>query len=95
MLKIEFLICSQGMITILFEPVLYFLLFVFFPNCDPLLTSPVTGFTSNEVCTANAGLQIRLENYFLQFSPKTYVMGTPNNRLNETALLSTQNTCLN
>ena len=33
-----------------------------------------------------------LENYFLYFSSKTYVVGTQKNRLNETVLLSTQNT---
>ena len=36
-----------------------------------------------------------MENYFLYFSSKTYVVGTQKNRLNETVLLSTQNTCLN
>ena len=36
-----------------------------------------------------------LENYFLYYSSKTYVVGTPKNRLNETVLLSTENTCLN
>ena len=34
-----------------------------------------------------------LENYFLYFSSKTYFVGTNKNRLNETILLSTQNTC--
>ena len=32
---------------------------------------------------------------FFYFSSKTYVVGTHKNRLNETDLLSTQNTCLN
>ena len=43
------------------------------------------------------GLQIRvcIEKYFLYFSSKTYVVGTQKNRLNETVLLITQNTCLN
>ena len=36
-----------------------------------------------------------LENYFLYFSTKTYVVGTQKNRLNERVLLSTQNTCFN
>ena len=36
-----------------------------------------------------------LDKYFLYFSSKTYVVGTQKNRLNETDLLSTQNTCLN
>ena len=36
-----------------------------------------------------------LKKYFLYFSSKTYVVGTQKNRLNETVLLSTQNTCLN
>ena len=31
----------------------------------------------------------------LYFSSKKYVVGTQKNRLNETVLLSTQNTCLN
>ena len=34
-------------------------------------------------------------NSFSYFSTKTYVVGTQNNRLNETDLLSTQNKCLN
>ena len=44
-----------------------------------------------------SGLQIRVHigNYFLNFSSETYVVGTQKNRLNETVLLSTQNTCLN
>ena len=36
-----------------------------------------------------------IENHFFYFSTKTYVVGTQKNRLNETVLLSTQNTCLN
>ena len=36
-----------------------------------------------------------LENQFAYSSTKTYVVGAQKNRLNETALLSTQNTCLN
>ena len=36
-----------------------------------------------------------LENYFLYFLSKTNVVGTQKNRLHETVLLSTQNTCLN
>ena len=45
----------------------------------------------------NSGLQIRVRfgKSFLYFSSKTYVVGTQKNRLNETVLLSTQNTCLN
>ena len=35
------------------------------------------------------------KNYFSYFSTKTYVVGTQKNRLNETALLSTPNKCLN
>ena len=35
-----------------------------------------------------------LENYFLYFSSKTYVVGTQKNHLTETVLLSTQNICL-
>ena len=34
------------------------------------------------------------ENYFSYFSTKTYIVGTQKNRLDETVLLSTQNTCL-
>ena len=43
------------------------------------------------------GLQIRVGTgkLFSYFSTKTYVVGTQKNRLNETVLLSTQNTCLN
>ena len=41
-----------------------------------------------------AGLELRVrtkkQSYF---STKTYVVGTQNNRLNETVLLSTQNIC--
>ena len=32
-------------------------------------------------------------NIFSYFSTKTYVVGTQNNRLNKTVLLSTQNIC--
>ena len=43
------------------------------------------------------GPQIRVRNWksFSYFSTKTYVVGTQKNRLNETVLLRTQNTCLN
>ena len=33
--------------------------------------------------------------FFLYFSSKAYVVGTQNNRLKETVLMSTLNTCLN
>ena len=39
--------------------------------------------------------QVRIGNYFLYFSAKTYVVDTQKNRLNEKVLLSTQNTRLN
>ena len=44
-----------------------------------------------------SGPQIRVGNWnlFSYFSTKTYVVGTQKNRLDETVLLSTQNTCLN
>ena len=35
------------------------------------------------------------ENYFAYFSTETCVVGTQKNRLDETVLLGTQNTCLN
>ena len=41
------------------------------------------------------GLNTIFENWFSYFSIKTCVVGTQKNRLNETVLLSTQNTCLN
>ena len=43
------------------------------------------------------GLQIRvcIGKLFSLFLFKTYVVGTQKNRLNETVLLSAQNTCLN
>ena len=43
------------------------------------------------------GPQIRVLtiNYFSYVSTKTYVVGTHKNRLDETFLLSTQNSCLN
>ena len=40
-------------------------------------------------------IRMRIGKLFLYFSSKTYVEGTQKNRLNETVLLSTQNTCLN
>ena len=40
--------------------------------------------------------RLLMENYFSYFSTKTYVMGTPKNRLSETVLLSAQDiTCIN
>ena len=40
------------------------------------------------------GLSSIIENDFSYFLTKTYVLGTQKNLLNETVLLSTQNTCL-
>ena len=48
--------------------------------------------------TAVPALETALErspDYFSYFSTKTYIVGTQKNRLNETVLLNTQNTCLN
>ena len=44
-----------------------------------------------------SGLKIivRIGKLFSLFLIQTYVVGTQKNRLNETVLLSTQNTCLN
>ena len=44
-----------------------------------------------------SGLQVKCvsENYFSYFSTKTYVVCAQKNRLNETVLLTTQNTCFN
>ena len=36
-----------------------------------------------------------IRNYFSYFSFKTYVVGTQNNRLNETVILNTHNKCFN
>ena len=36
-------------------------------------------------------LRVRTKNIFFYFSTKTYVVGTQNNRLNETVPFSTQN----
>ena len=55
-------------------------------------------FKNKMVCFHATGLQIRVrigKLFFLYFSSKTYVVGTQRKRLNETVLLSTQNTCLN
>ena len=41
------------------------------------------------------GLKSANQNQFSYFSTKPCVVGTQNNRLNETVLLSTQNICLN
>ena len=38
---------------------------------------------------------VQLKIIFSDFSTKTYVVGTQKNRLDETVLLSTQNTCSN
>ena len=47
-------------------------------------------------CDVHSGPEIRVCNWklFSYFSTKTYVVGTQNNCLNETVLLSTQNICL-
>ena len=56
-----------------------------------------TGVRENSVfCSIlGSGPQIRVHNkkLFSYFSTKTYVVGTQKNRLDETVLLSTQNTC--
>ena len=52
--------------------------------------------TDGLVNTARLQIRVRMgENYFLYFSSKTHVVGNQKKRLNETVLLSTQNTCLN
>ena len=49
---------------------------------------------SSAVHELATGLQIIvMENYFSYLSTKTYVVGAQKNLLNETVLLSTQNTC--
>ena len=51
----------------------------------------------NVKCKYRAGLEIRVPTgkLFSSFSTKTYVVEAQKNRLNETVLFSTQNTCLN
>ena len=53
--------------------------------------------TSENLKASKAGLKIRACNWKLlsYFSTKTYVVGTQKNRLDESVLLSTQNTRLN
>ena len=51
----------------------------------------------NVFYTFRSGLQIRVcigKLFFFYFSSQTYVVGIQKNRLNETVLLSIQNTCL-
>ena len=54
-------------------------------------------FKHDKVNMLKAALQIRvcIGKLFSLSSSKTYVVGTQKNRLNETVLLSTQNTCFN
>ena len=52
-------------------------------------------FAAYEQQGAEQTAQCVTENCFSYFSTKTYVVGTQKNRLDETVLLSTQNTCLN
>ena len=52
-------------------------------------------FQRKKVRLTGPQIRERNEKYFSYFSTKTYVVGTQKNRLNETVLLSTQNTCLN
>ena len=44
---------------------------------------------------AGSQIKVRILNLFSYFSTDTYVVGTQKNRLDETVLLSTHNTCLN
>ena len=48
-----------------------------------------------ELCHAGLQIRVRTRKSFSYFSTKTYVEGTQKNRLVNTVLLSTQNTCLN
>ena len=52
-------------------------------------------FDQMSMISAVPQIRVRIGKLFLYFSSKTYVVGTQKNRLNETVLLSTQNTCLN
>ena len=56
-----------------------------------------TGLPEPSLLSFETGLQIRegIGKLFSSFLTQTYVVGTQKNRLNETVLLSTQNTCLN
>ena len=48
---------------------------------------------TKEIGYPNKSAELKI--FFSYFSNKTYVVGTQKNRLNETVLLSSQNTCLN
>ena len=61
----------------------------------PVLSPVFSGSLAVVTGLATAKYSVRSPYYFSYFSTKTYVVGTQRNRLNETVLLSTQNTCLN
>ena len=67
------------------------------PLAMPLRKSMIKSQSVDESSPRNAGKSSRLsiENYFPYSSTKTYIVGAQKNCLNETVLLSTQNTCLN
>ena len=67
------------------------------PLALPPRKSMIKSQSVDESSPRNVGKFSRLpiENYFPYSSTKTYVVGAQKNRLNETVLLSTQNTCLN
>ena len=58
-----------------------------FPPLDPRMRH------NNRITTHKIPQLTVIENCFSYFSTKTYVVGTQKNRLDETVLLSTQNTC--
>ena len=63
-----------------------------------IYNGPFQVYVSNQMEESISVYRVKSEcetdNYFSYFSTKTYVVGTQKNRLNETVLLSTQNTCL-
>ena len=67
------------------------------PLALPPRKSMIKSQSVDESSPRNVGKFSRLpiENSFPYSSNKTYVVGAQKNRLNETVLLSTQNTCLN
>ena len=67
------------------------------PLAMPLRKSMIKSQSVDESSPRNVGKFSRLpiEKCFPYSSTKIYVVGVQKNRLNETVLLSTQNTCLN
>ena len=82
------------MLNLTDKKILTFLRFNIFIYLDLYMILPCTSLYKRSVQTvSHSPCECVIKNYFSYLSTKTYVVGTPKNRLMETVLLIAQNIC--